>query len=253
MTKHTTTPQTKTAPKWRTWFKLPKIPQTIAWSDYGLRLILPLFVLAIALSVALSAFLAYQFGMRRGLQVSAQMAVDDTGNPITVQDIRKLQKQNTLLQDEVQILTQERDISLHTLQLVRGEIQTLKNNNADLQILTENLSHIISQPKLPKTDVVRMKLQSLGYDTYEYQFDIFVPGQQKHSVEVQLALLNETSVVEIPIKPSTYTTHGLIKIRGRFVMPTDDEHKLFIPNRLQIALIVNGERTTKSYDWKNQA
>lgn len=219
-----------------------------------LELIMPIFGISLVLVAITASVFAYRLGVKRGQMMSLVVATDDAGKPLTAQDIKAISLENAILKNEIETLIKERDISLNNLNLVQDELQSLKQGNAELKVLTENLSETLNQQSAIKgatADVVEMGIEEIGENTYEYHFDVMVPSVKDKRIEPKLTLLNATSMVEIPLTPSSYQSKGLIQIRGRFVMPNEEGgKKLFEPSQLRLMLVVDGERIPKLYNWR---
>lgn len=221
--------------------------QYLAQSMVLTKLVLPLVALLLLVVAASSAFFAYRLGVERGLKLSMAIATDDNGNPLTVQDVKAIHLENSVLKSEMETLIKERDISLNNLNLIKDELQSLRHGNNELEKLTQELSHTLEEQSSIKgksLDVVKMSLSNQE-DVYAYRFDVLVPTMQPKPLVPKLTLLNATSMVEVPLKPERYDAKGLIVIQGRLALPEG-----FVPTQLQLTLNAGGERIVKLYNWQ---
>lgn len=211
------------------------------------KLVLPLVALILLVVAVSTAFFAYRLGVERGLKLSMAIATDDKGNALTVQDIKAIHLENSVLKSEMETLIKERDISLNNLNLIKDELQSLRSGNSELEKLTQELSQTLEEQSSIKgkaLDVVKMSL-SENQGAYAFRFDVLVPSIHPKPVVPKLTLLNATSMVEVPLKPDSYDAKGLIVIQGRLVLPEG-----FSPTQLQLTLSSGSERIVKLYNWQ---
>lgn len=95
--------------------------------------------------------------------------------------------------------------------------------------------------------VIGSEIGSLPENTFEYRFDVAMIDVSGRSVRMvpRLTLLNATSMVEIPLEPSSYDINGVANIRGRFVMPEG-----FSPRQMKLELVAGDQKIQQLYDWQ---
>ena len=59
-----------------------------------------------------------------------------------------------------------------------------------------------------------------------------------------MTLQNKESFVEVPLDPAYYAIEGIVRIRGRFVMPTG-----FKPLQVKLNLEADDQEVEQLYDW----
>lgn len=195
------------------------------------------FVCVLSLAVG---YFAYQIGKRHGQQVSAVIATDYKGDNITAQQVSAIRLENDILKTEIATLTQERDISLHNLNLLKGQMQALQTDYEE----TKQLNEALSINKNSTLELIDVRMKSVGDNVYAYHVDVAATQAQKFTPK--LTLLNATSIVEVPFEKDSYHAKGLFAIEGQFVMPTG-----FTPSQLKLE-IIRADRTKieKLYNWR---
>lgn len=191
--------------------------------------------------------LGYQFGKRHGKQqVLSTQLTNHKGEKIQPEEVKLLYLEHESLKNEVATLIQERDISLNNLNLVKAEIQELKQNYNEVNSLNEALAKADPNDQSP-VQVADMKVYAVGNQVFGYQFDVLIVSTTDKKLSPKLTLLNATSLVEIPLNPSEYNTKGMVSIKGKFEMPAG-----FVPNQLKLMLSIDGQNVVKFYNWQVQ-
>ncbi len=217
----------------------------ILWQRSGLvGKVLPLVALALAVVAIVVGVFGYKIGERQGRYSAATITLDYKGRPITTEEVQNMRLENDILKNEMAMLIQERDISLNNLNLIRGDMQQLRKDYEEVKSLNEALS-ATAAANGELVQVVDMQVDALEDDVYEYRFDVLIASVDNKILVPSLTLLNATSMVEIPLKPSSYNSKGLVSIRGKFAMPEG-----FSPSQLRLGLSIDGERVTKLYNWR---
>lgn len=209
--------------------------------------ILGVFLVGIVLVAIVAGSIGYKIGHGQGLHAASVVAVDEKGEALTTDDIKAIRLQNDILKTETATLTQERDISLNNLNLLKDEMETLKVSYLQLEQLNEVLSKVAIKEGGVPLGMLGAQIVSLPDNAFEYRFDVAMlsrDGRGK-TLTPKLTLLNATSMVEIPLKPATYTIQGVANIRGRFIMPDG-----FSPRQIRLKLTVDGKHLEQLYDWK---
>lgn len=207
--------------------------------------ILPLVLVLTAIVAGLVGVLGYNLGERAGKK-QASIITNHKGEVISADDIKTLQLENELLKNEVATLIQERDISINNLNLVREVNHELKANYQEVNTLNEALARADPNDDKP-AQVLEMAIYAIGSNVFEYNFDVLIVSTSDKRLEPRLTLLNATNLVEIPLSPDEFNTKGMVKIQGKFAMPTG-----FNPSQLKLTLNIDGQNIVKFYDWQVQ-
>lgn len=213
----------------------------------GLRPLLALLLLALALVALIGGVIGYNLGQQQGHHAATTAMKGEMGEALTPEMIQSLRLENDILKTETTTLTQERDISLNNVNLLRDEIEALKLNNAQLMQLNDVLSQEVVKDGGIPLGIVAAQIAALPENGYEYRFDVAMMSKdgKPKKLTPTLVLLNETSMVEVPIKPASYEVHGVAHIRGRFIMPEG-----FHPQQMKLTLSADGKKKEQLYDWR---
>lgn len=211
--------------------------------------LLILFGVGLAFTAVVAGMLGYKIGIYRGMHTAAVIAQDAEGGALTTMDIQSMRLENKILKNEALTLTQERDISLNNLSLVREELRALKTEYEQLQLLNEALmkSSVQEGSRIP-LKILSAQILPFPGDVFEYHFSVAMLERDGRSrtLRPKLLLLNATQMVEIPLQPATYELKGLSHISGRFLMPED-----FKPKQMKLVLSVDGKHLEQLYNWKS--
>lgn len=209
--------------------------------------IMILLVIAMAFVAFVAGAIGYKVGYRQGTHKAAVLALGEDGKTLTTNDIKAIRLESEIIKAELATLTQERDISLNNLNLLKEELQAVKESKASLEKLNDTLRRATLQEGGMPLKVLSADMKSLSDDTYEYRFEVAMlsaDGKGK-TLTPKLTLLNATSMVNIPIKPATYELNGIVVVDGRYVMPDN-----FKPSQMKLKLTVDGKHLEQLYDWK---
>lgn len=209
--------------------------------------ILATFLGGVVLVAIVAGSLGYKIGHNQGLHTASVVATDGEGKALTTDDIKAIRLENDILKTETATLTQERDISLNNLNLLKDEMEGLKTSNLQLEQLNEVLSKVAIKEGGVPLGVLGAQIVALPENSYEYRFDVAMLARDGRGkmLTPRLTLLNATSMVEIPLKPKTYDIQGVANIRGRFIMPDG-----FSPRQIRLTLSVDGKHLEQLYDWR---
>lgn len=209
--------------------------------------ILVLFLIALAFVAFIAGVIGYKIGHRQGAHQAAVVAINDDGKTLTTDDIKAIRLESEINKTELSTLMQERDISLNNLNLLREEMQALKQNQESLEKLNDVLMRAAVQEGGLPLKVLSSQILALPDNAYEYHFEVAMlseDGQGKTLIP-ELTLLNSTSMVPIPLSPKSYDLNGIAKIEGRFIMPEE-----FSPSQMKLKLSVDGKNLEELYDWR---
>lgn len=205
--------------------------------------ILALFLVALIFTALVVAFIGYQVGHRQG----AYSAKDAVLEEATTADAGALAAENAKLKQQVELITKERDISLTNIERLNEEQKALETKSLQLAQVNDLLKSSVAEQGGVALKVIASQIGSLPENTFEYRFDVAMIDVSGKAVKMtpRLTLLNATSMVEIPLEPSSYDINGVANIRGRFVMPEG-----FVPRQMKLELSAGGQKVQQLYNWQ---
>lgn len=205
--------------------------------------ILALFLAALIFTSLVVAFIGYQVGHRQGVHAAKDLKSDQAVSA----DVNTLAAENAKLKEDVDALTKERDISMGNLERLTEEQKALETKNLQLAQVNDLLKSSVAEQGGVALKVIGSEIGSLPENTFEYRFDVVMIDVSGRSVRMvpRLTLLNATSMVEIPLEPSSYDINGVANIRGRFVMPEG-----FSPRQMKLELVAGDQKIQQLYDWQ---
>lgn len=208
--------------------------------------IMALFVVLLVFVAFVSGIIGYKIGHYKGTHKASVVAMNNDGTSLTTDDIKAIRLENEINKTEVSTLIQERDISLNNLNLLREELQDIKARQGELEQLNAVLMRAAIQEGGMPLKVLSADMKPLNDGAYEYRFEVAMlsaDGKGKTLIP-KLTLLNSTSMVDIPLKPSSYDLKGIAVINGRFIMPDN-----FKPSQIKLKLTIDGKHLEQLYDW----
>ncbi|MFB6349519.1 hypothetical protein ACFBZI_08805 [Moraxella sp. ZJ142] len=206
--------------------------------------LLALFLVAFIFSSLIVVVIGYKFGYRQGLH-SVESTV--SSNTEAIANVSELTAENTQLKQDIATAIQERDISRSTLDSLRADLENLKTTNLQLEQVNELLKTSVAEQGGVALNIMASEIISLPENIFEYRFDVSMLDISGKAVKMvpKLTLLNETSMVEIPLDPASYDVRGVANIRGRFVMPEG-----FVPKQMKIELAAGTQKVQQLYNWQ---
>jgi len=221
----------------------------IASSQRGAStLVLALFVVAVLVTAVVGLVFGHKLGYQRGLysmETEAKQAIIDSTE--ATQALEDLRLSNKIATNQAATAKQELAISLANLKELRESQQELTVENKQVSQLNELYSDVIREKGGMPLQVLGAKISPLPENAFEYGFDIGMlssDGQAKRLRPV-LTLLNNDNLVEVPLDPAYHMIEGIVRIRGRFVMPSG-----FRPLQAKLTLQAGGQKVEQLYDWK---
>lgn len=211
-------------------------------------LVLALFVVAVLVTAVVGLVFGHKLGYQRGfhsMETQAKQAIiDGTEATAALEDLRL---SNKIATNQAATAKQELAISLANLNELRENQQALTVENRQVTQLNEVYADVISDKGGMPLKVLGAKIEPLPENAFEYGFDIGMlssDGQAKR-LRPTLTLLNNDDFVEVPLDPASYAIEGIVRIRGRFVMPSG-----FKPLQVKLSLQAGGEGVEQLYDWR---
>jgi len=207
-----------------------------------------LFAVAVLVSAVVALLLGHKIGYQRGyhaIKEETQKAVSSSEQ--NAKTLKDLQISNKVLTNQVETSKQELAISLANLDELRQAQQALKVENKQVMQLNDIYAQLISEKGGMPLQVLGAKIEPLPENAFEYGFDVGMlsdDGKAK-DLKVTLTLQDKDNFVEVPLDPPSYTIQGIVRIRGRFVMP-----KGFKPLQVKLTLESGKQEVEQLYDWR---
>ena len=210
--------------------------------------LLALFVVAILVTAVVALLLGHKLGYQRGYHVlkteTQQATIDGQQATNELEDLRISDK---ILTNQVATAKQELTISLANLDEFRQNQDELKVNSRQVAQLNEMYAEFIAKQGGMPLQILGAKIEPLPENAFEYGFDVGMlskDGQAKN-LKITLTLQNNDDFIEVPLDPASYAIEGIVRIRGRFVMPAD-----FKPLQVKLNLAAGDQAIEQLYDWK---
>lgn len=210
--------------------------------------VLVLFVLAIFATAVVSVLFGHKIGFQRGVHsVEAKAAKSATGEALSADQVEALKLKNEILTNDVATAKQELAISLSNLDELRRDDEALNVTNRQLEQVNSLFSSYIASKGGMPLKVIGAKIAPLPENAFEYRFDVAMvsPDGSQKTLTPTLTLLNDDSLVEVPLDPKRYDINGVARIRGRFMMPEG-----FKPLQVKLTLSAGGQSIEQLYDWQ---
>lgn len=210
-------------------------------------LVLALFIATILVTVTVGLIFGHKIGYQSGyhtLKAETQQAMDS--GQMSSEELKELRLSQKVLSNQVATAKQELTISLNNLDELRESQRELDIENRQVGQLNELYAQVISDKGGMPLQILGAKITPLPENAFEYGFDVGLlskSGQSKN-LNVTLTLLNDDDFVEVPLDPARYSIKGIIRIRGRFVMPAN-----FKPLQAKLVLEADGQEVEQLYDW----
>ena len=211
-------------------------------------LVLALFVVVILVTAIVGLIFGHKLGYQRGFHSmqteSKQAMINSTEATEALEDLRLSHKIAT---NQATTAKQELAISLANIKELRENQQELTVENRQVSQLNELYADVLRDKGGMPLQVIAAKIEPLPENAFEYGFDIGMlasDGKAKR-LKPTLTLLNDDDFVEVPLDPPVYTIEGIVRIRGRFMMPSG-----FRPLQVKLSLQADGQQVEQLYDWK---
>lgn len=210
-------------------------------------LLLALFAVAVLVTAIVAITLGHKLGYQRGyyaLQTETKQAA--INNEQATNELKDLRTSNKVLTNQVETAKQELAIGLANLDELRSNQQALKVESQQVSQLNELYAKIIAEQGGMELQVLGAKIEPLPENAFEYGFDVGMLSEDgaAKNLKVTLTLQNKESFVEVPLDPAYYAIEGIVRIRGRFVMPTG-----FKPLQVKLNLEADDQEVEQLYDW----
>ncbi|MBO1529947.1 hypothetical protein J3492_01815 [Psychrobacter sp. F1192] len=211
-------------------------------------LLFALFAVAVLTTAVVALTFGHMFGYQRGyhaLQTETEQAAID--NEQVTNELEDLRISNKVLSSQAETAKQELAISLANLEELRRNQQELKVESEQVAQLNQLYAKVITEQGGMALQVLGAKIEPLPENAFEYGFDVGMLSEdgEAKSLTVTLTLQNQDSFVEVPLNPTGYAIEGIVRIRGRFVMPDN-----FDPLQVKLSLEADGQEVEQLYDWQ---
>lgn len=210
--------------------------------------VLVLFVVAVCFTALVAILLGHKIGYQRGLHKAEAVAAQSAnGKQLSAKQIEELQQKNEILTNDVASAKQELAISLTNLDELRKNDETLKVENRQIRQVNQVFAGYIAANGGMPLKIIGAKIEPLPENAFEYGFDVAMVSADGSSKTLTptLTLLNDESLVEVPLEPKRYDLNGIARIRGRFMMPDG-----FKPLQVKLSLKAGGQATEQLYNWR---
>ncbi|MBP2281290.1 hypothetical protein RCH20_001217 [Psychrobacter sp. PL15] len=211
-------------------------------------LVLALFVVAVLVTAIVGLMFGHKLGYQRGyysMQTETKQAFINSEQ--ATKELTELRLSDKILTNQAATAKQELTISLSNLDDLRQAQQALEIENKQMAQLNELYANVIGEKGGMPLQVLGAKIAPLPENAFEYGFDIGMLGSdgQAKNLQITLTLLNDNSLVEVPLEPARYNIQGIERVRGRFVMPSG-----FKPLQIKLSLKSGAQEVEQLYDWK---
>lgn len=226
-----------------------KSSSTVGCQQQGAStLLFALFAVAVLTTAVVALTFGHMFGYQRGyhaLQTETEQAAID--NEQVTNELKDLRISNKVLSSQAETAKQELAISLANLEELRRNQQELKVESEQVAQLNQLYAKVITEQGGMALQVLGAKIEPLPENAFEYGFDVGMLSEdgEAKSLTVTLTLQNQDSFVEVPLNPTGYAIEGIVRIRGRFVMPDN-----FDPLQVKLSLEADGQEVEQLYDWQ---
>ena len=210
-------------------------------------LLLALFAVAMIVTAMVAILFGHKLGYQSGYysqQSENQQAAINSEQATT--ELKDLRISNKVLTNQVATAKQELTISLNNLDELRQNQRDLAVESSQVNQLNELYADFISENGGLPLQVLGAKIEPLPENAFEYGFDIGMLSEKgsAQSLTATLTLQNNDDFIEVPLDPARFSIQGVVRIRGRFIMPTG-----FKPSQVKLTLKADDEEVEQLYDW----
>lgn len=210
--------------------------------------LLVLFIAAVLVTAIVALMLGHQLGYQRGyyaLQNETKLSAVDIEQ--TSKSLKDLKVKNRVLANQVATAKQELLISLNNLDELRETQKEIKVESQQVSQLNELYAKLITKQGGMPLQILGAKIDPLPENAFEFGFDVGMLSEddQAKNLAVTLTLQDKDNFIEVPLDPANYAIQGIVRIRGRFVMPAG-----FKPLQVKLNLEAGDQKVEQLYDWK---
>ncbi len=210
-------------------------------------LLMALFAAAMLVTAIVASLFGHKLGYQSGYysqQSESKQATINSEQATT--ELKDLRISNKILTNQVATAKQELTISLTNLDELRENQRDLTVESNQVTQLNELYAQLLSEKGGMPLQILGAKIEPLPENAFEYGFDVGMLSEKgsAQSLTATLTLQNNDDFVEVPLDPARFSIQGVIRIRGRFIMPTG-----FKPLQAKLTLTAGGEEVEQLYDW----
>lgn len=210
-------------------------------------LLLALFAVAMMVTAIVAVLFGHKLGYQSGYysqQSENQQAVINSEQATT--ELKDLRISNKVMTNQVATAKQELTISLNNLDELRQNQRDLAVESGQVKQLNELYAELLVEKGGMPLQVLGAKIEPLPENAFEYGFDVGMLSDKgsAQSLTATLTLQNDDDLVEVPLDPARFSIQGVVRIRGRFIMPAG-----FKPLQVKLTLAADGEEVEQLYDW----
>ena len=213
---------------------------TVSW-------LLALFVVAVLVTAIVALMLGHKLGYQRGyyaLQSETKLSAADIEQ--NSKSLKDLEIKNKVLANQVATAKQELLISLTNLDELRETQKEVKVESQQVSQLNDLYAKLITKQGGMPLQILGAKIDPLPENAFEFGFDVGMLSEdgQAKNLAVTLTLQDKDNFIEVPLEPANYAIEGIVRIRGRFVMPAG-----FKPLQVKLNLEAGDQKVEQLYDW----
>ena len=209
--------------------------------------LLALFVVAVLVTAIVALLLGHKLGYQRGYY-SLQNETKQSAVSIeqSSKELKDLKIKHKILTNQVATAKQELLISLTNLDELRQTQQALKVESKQVSQLNDLYAKLITKQGGMPLQILGAKIDPLPENAFEFGFDVGMLSEdgQAKNLAVTLTLQDKDNFIEVPLEPANYAIEGIVRIRGRFVMPAG-----FKPLQVKLNLAAGDQKVEQLYDW----
>ena len=211
-------------------------------------LVLALFVVVILVTAMVGLIFGHKLGYQRGyhsMETETQQALINSEE--ATKELEDTRLSHKIAINQAATAKQELAISLANVKELSENKQELTVENRQLSQLNELYADIVSSKGGMPLQVLGAHIKPLPENAFEYMFDVGMLASDGASKRLTptLTLLNDDDFVEVPLEYPVDTIEGIVRIRGRFIMPSS-----FKPLQVKLSLKAGGQEVEQLYDWK---
>ncbi|TXD98224.1 hypothetical protein ES754_04625 [Psychrobacter frigidicola] len=223
-------------------------PQGIISRQQGAStLVLALFVVAVLVTAIVAVVFGHKLGYQRGYySLQNETKQSAVTSEQAGKELKELRIKNKILTNQISTAKQELLISLTNLDELRQTQQALKVESKQVSQLSDLYAKVITKQGGMPLQILGVKIDPLPENAFEFGFDVGMLSEdgQAKNLAVTLTLQDKDNFIEVPLEPANYAIEGIVRIRGRFVMPAG-----FKPLQVKLNLEAGDQKVEQFYDW----
>lgn len=210
--------------------------------------LLALFVVAILVTAIVAALFGHKLGYQSGYySIQAETKQASVNSEEATKELKDLRISHKVLSNQANTAKQELAISLANLEALKRSQQALKVDNRQTSQLNDLYATVISEQGGMELQILGAKIEPLSENAFEYGFDVGMLSEdgRAKSLKATLTLQNSDKFIEVPLETTHFAIAGIVRIRGRFMMPAG-----FKPLQVKLNLEADDQKVEQLYNWK---